>query len=99
MPIVNELLAQTTNYLPWVVAGLFAWAFAYWHLEDVGSQTLGDLVTLILSVIPLGITVITIDVGVARWNGNRYFQAAIFLLLGVASLLYFVMMYFGLTRL
>jgi hypothetical protein len=97
MSIVHELLAQTTNHVGWVVAGLIAWGFAYWQLEDIGSRALGDVVTLILSIIPLGIAAIAIDVAVARWNRSD-FEVAFFVFLAVASLLYFAAVYFGLTQ-
>jgi hypothetical protein len=98
MPIVHELLAQTTNHIGWVLTGIIAWGLAYWQLEDVGSQLIGDIVTLILSVVPLGIAVIAIDVAVARWKGNgNFLVVAFFLLLGIASVVYFLMVYFGLT--
>jgi hypothetical protein len=95
--IVNDLLAQTTNHVGWVIAGLIVWGLAYWQLEDIGSQALGDVVTLILSIIPLGIAAIAFDVGVARWNGDG-FEVAFFFILGIASFLYFVAVYFGLTK-
>lgn len=96
--IVNGLLAQTTNSLPWVVPGLAAWGLAYWQLQDVGSETLGDVVTLIVSVIPLGIAFIAGNVGWARWNGYGHLLALVFLLLGAASFAYFLMVYLGWTK-
>jgi hypothetical protein len=97
MRIVHELLAQTTNHAGWVIVGLIAWGCAYWQLEDVGSEVLGDIVTLILAVIPLGIAAIAIDVAVGRWDSN-VLVGAFFLILGIISALYFVAVYFGLTK-
>lgn len=97
MWIVHELLAQTTNHAGWVIVGLIAWGCAYWQLEDVGAEVLGDIVTLILATIPLGIAAIAIDVAVARWGGNGL-VVAFFLILGIGSVLYFVAVYFGWTR-
>lgn len=98
MSIVNGLLAQTTNHLFLVVPGLMAWGLAYWQLDDLGPETLGDVVILILTVIPLGIGVIAIDVGWARWNGYKHILAVVFILLGAVAIGYFIAIYFGRTK-
>jgi hypothetical protein len=56
-------------------------------------DTIGDVVTLVLSVLPLGIAVISFVVAGARWGGKTTFQAVIFLLFGLISLGCFVWLY------
>jgi hypothetical protein len=56
-------------------------------------DTIGDVVTLVLSVLPLGIAVISFVVAGARWGGKTTFQAVIFLLFGLVSLGCFVWLY------
>ena len=40
------------------MVGLACWALVYWQLSIVGSRALGDMVTLILAVIPMLIAVV-----------------------------------------
>jgi hypothetical protein len=80
-----------------VMAGLITWGLAYWQLEDGGSQVLGDIATLILSLIPLGIAAIAIYVAVTKRNENNLF-VAFFLIVGIVSFFYFLAVYFGLSK-
>ena len=43
MSVINQLLPLSLNHLPWVIAGLLSWVFAYWQLykmSDTFSWTL-----------------------------------------------------------
>jgi len=71
---------------------------AFWQLEDVGPETLGDVVILVLTVIPLGIGLVAIQAGVARWNSYRHLLALLFIFLGGAACAYFGAIYFGWTK-
>ena len=67
---INQLLGQTLNNLLCVVAGLLFWAVAYWQLSNTRSDTFGDVVTLVLSVLPIGVAFVSFNVTAARWSGK-----------------------------
>jgi hypothetical protein len=71
---------------------------AFWQLEDVGPETLGDVVILILTLIPLGIGVTAIKVGVTRWNGYGHLLSLLFIISGGVACAYFLAIYFGWTK-
>lgn len=89
---INQLLGQSLNHLPWVVAGLLFWVVAYGQLYTIKSETFGDVVTLVLSVLPLGIAFVSFNVTVARWSKENS-RAIAFLVLGLISLGYFAFLY------
>jgi hypothetical protein len=94
---INHLLAQSLNHLPWVIAGLLFWGVAYWQLYIIKSETFGDVVTLVLSVLPLGIAFVSFNVSAARWSTENSL-AWVFLVLGVISLVYAVLLYLRKTK-
>lgn len=94
MTNIDDILSQTLNHLVWVILGLIAWAVAYWRLNAVGAEVIGEVVTLTLSVLPLGIGFVAINVSVARWNAKPG-QAVTFLIVGVVALGCFGHMYLG----
>lgn len=97
MSVINHLLPLSLNYLPWVIAGLLSWVFAYWQLYKM-SDTFADVVTLLLSVLPIGIAIVSFNVMAARWSGKHHYEAWIFLALGVVSLGYFLWLYASQTK-
>jgi hypothetical protein len=90
---INRLLAQSLNYLPWVIVGLLSWGAAFWQLYIIKSDTFGKIVTLILSVLPMGIAFVSFNVAVARW-GSEMLPAVLFLVVGLFSFGYFLWLYF-----
>ena len=93
MSVINNLLAQSLNHILWVILGLAAWIGCYWQLYSMGSEKIADVVTLVLAVLPLGIAFVSFNVVAARWSGKRS-EAVVFLVLGVASLIYAGTLYF-----
>lgn len=98
MSVINHLLAQSLNYLPWVIVGLVAWVVAYWQLYTMKEDTFADVVTLILSVLPLGIAFVSANVAIARWHGKTRPEAVVFSVLAVISLGYFAFLYITKTK-
>jgi hypothetical protein len=93
LPIISQLLTQSLNHLPWVSLGLLSWGVAYWQLYIVKSETFGNVATLVLSVVPLGIAIVSFVVAVARWR-SKMDLAVLFLVLGLISAAYFAWLYF-----
>jgi hypothetical protein len=91
--IINHLLTLSLNHLVWVIAGLLSWVGAYWQLYRMKSNTFGDVVTLLLSVLPIGIAFVSFNVAVARWSGKKHYEAWVFLAVGVVSAVYFLWLY------
>jgi hypothetical protein len=94
---INHLLAQTLNHLPWVIAGLLFWGVAYLQLYVIKSETFGDVVTLVLSVLPAGISFVSLNVSAARWSTENSL-AWVFLVLGVISAAYVLFLYIRKTK-
>jgi hypothetical protein len=98
MWVINQLLALSLNHLVWVIAGLLSWGGAYWQLYEMKADTFGKVVTLILSVLPLGIAFVSFNMAVARWSGKKHYEAWVFLGLGLVSLAYFLWLYASQTE-
>jgi hypothetical protein len=96
--VINQLLALSLNHLVWVIAGLLSWAVTYWQLYKMKSDTFGDVVTLVLSVLPMGIAFVSLDVAATRWSGKKHYEARVFLALAVISLVYFLWLYASETK-
>lgn len=98
MPVINDLLSQSLNHILWVIFGLASWVGTYWQLYKVKSETFADVVTLVLSVLPLGVAIVSFIVTAARWSGKHHYEAWIFLVIGVVSGLYFLWLYASDTK-
>lgn len=98
MSVINQLLALSLNNLICVIAGLLSWVGAYWQLYEIKADTFGKVVTLVLSVLPLGIAIVSFNVMAARWSGKKHYEAWIFLALGIISLAYFLWLYASDTK-
>jgi hypothetical protein len=98
MSVINDLLSQSLNHILWVIFGLASWVGAYWQLYKVKPETFADVVTLVLSVLPLGVAIVSFVVTAARWNGKHHYEAWVFLVLGVVSGLYFLWLYASDTK-
>jgi membrane protease YdiL (CAAX protease family) len=62
------------------------------------SDTFEDVVTLVLSVLPIGIAFISFNVAAARWSGKTHSQAVVFLVLGLISGVYSLYQYLRHTK-
>jgi len=94
MSVINNLLALSLNHILWVISGLVFWVIAYLQLYYTKSETIADVVTLVLSVVPLGIAFVSFNVMAARWSGKQHYEAWVFLGLGTVSLGYALWLYF-----
>lgn len=93
MWIINQLLSQSLNHIQWVILGLAAWIGTYFQLYYMKSDIFADVVTLILSVLPLLISFVSFNVAAARWSGKQHLVAWVFLILGAVSFGYFLLLY------
>jgi hypothetical protein len=98
MWVINNLLAQSLNNILWVILGLASWVGTYWQLYKMKSDTFADVVTLVLSVLPLGVAFVSLNVAAARLSGKHHYEAWVFLVLGVVSGLYFLWLYASDTK-
>lgn len=94
MSLINHLLSQSLNNILCVIFGLASWVGAYWQLYEMKSETIANVVTLVLGVLPLGVAFVSFRVMAARLSGKHHYEAWVFLVLGAASLLYAAWLYF-----
>jgi hypothetical protein len=92
---IHHLLVQSLNHLPWVILGTLFWVVAYVQLYCMKPDTIGEVVTLVFSVLPVGAAGVSFTVTVARWGGKTTWVAVVFLLFGIVSLGCFLRMYLG----
>jgi len=97
MSVINNLLALSLNHILWVILGLAFWVITYLQLYEM-SDIFGDVVTLVLSIIPIGIAFVSFNVMAARWSGKPHYEAWVFLALGIVSSVYFLWLYASETR-
>jgi Ca2+/Na+ antiporter len=81
------------NNILWIILGLAAWIGTYLQLYYMKSDIFADVVTLILSVLPLLIAFVSFNVAAARLSGKQHNVALVFLILGVVSSGYFLLLY------
>lgn len=98
MWIINQLLSQSLNHILWVILGLAAWIGTYFQLYYMKSDTFANVVTLVLSVLPLLIAFVSFNVGVARLSGKQHYVAWVFLILGMFSFGYFLFLYLSSSK-
>jgi hypothetical protein len=106
MSTISSWIGITGNSVGWVLLGLFLWGIAYAQLYEVGSEAIGDALTLILGAIPLGVALVAFNMMAGlgarghffknfweegyRWS---HFYAVLFGLLTIAACVYFLWSY------